>query len=61
MSIDNPFSTIEHLANREIARRIVAAMRDGDPRCCWASGERLIAAALNDAQVLGTVEGARQK
>jgi hypothetical protein len=58
----NHFKTIESLANREIARRIIAAMRDGDPQACWCTGERLIAIALDDAQLCAKVtEGLRRR
>jgi hypothetical protein len=61
-SAAGPFATIEALANREIARRIVAAIRDGNPQTCWQSGERLIAGALDDAQLVGEIiEHARQR
>jgi hypothetical protein len=58
----NHFNTIEALANREIARRIIAAMRNGDPQACWCTGERLIATALDDAQLCAKVmQGLRRR
>jgi hypothetical protein len=50
---ENPFKTVEQLANREIARKIIAAMRVWPEHIRWAQGERLIASALNDAQLVG--------
>jgi hypothetical protein len=54
----NPFSSIEALANREIARRIVAQVRNSNSPDRYETAERLIAAALDDAQTLGRVAGA---
>ena len=42
-------------SRREIARKIVAAMRVWPEQIRWAQGERLIASALNDAQLAGRV------
>jgi hypothetical protein len=48
----SPFAPIQQLANREIARKIIAAMRVWPEHIRWAQGERLIASALNDAQLV---------
>jgi hypothetical protein len=55
----NPFNTIESLANREISRRIVAQLRNSNLPDRYETTERLIAAAIDDAQTLGSL-GARR-
>jgi hypothetical protein len=55
----NPFNTIESLANREIARRIVAQLRHSNSPDRYETTERLIAAAIDDAQVLGRIGSRR--
>jgi hypothetical protein len=50
----NPFKTIEQLANQEI---IIAALRVWPEHIRWEQSERLIASALNDAQLVGQQTG----
>lgn len=51
----NPFRSIESLANAEIARRIIAQIRNSPAPNRFEIAERLIANALDDAQTLGRV------